>query len=90
MKICAVVTSYDVTLMPHVYLPAASAQIAFTQNSMTIPMLEYHYILGEIYQFFLKLPLKPVQAYFYSPVEPGVGLNVDEEKIESEKEITFK
>ena len=88
MKICALATSYDVTLVPHVYLPAASAQIAFTQNSMTTPMLEYHYILGEIYQFFLKKPLKPAQGYFYPPQEPGVGLDVDEEKIESEKDVT--
>ena len=89
MKICALTSSYDVTLVPHVYVPAASAQVAFTQNAMMIPMLEYHYILGEIYQFFLQQPLKPIQGYFYPPEVHGVGLDVDEEKVESEREITF-
>ena len=64
IKICALATSYGVTLIPHVYLPAATAQVAFTQNSLTTPMFEYHYILGEIYQFFLKQPLKPVKGVF--------------------------
>jgi len=89
MKICALMSSYDVTFVPHVYVPAASAQVAFTQNAMVTPMLEYHYILGEVYQFFLQQPLKPIQGYFYPPETPGVGLNVDEDKIESEKEVTF-
>ena len=56
---------------------------------MVTPMLEYHYILGEVYQFFLQQPLKPIQGYFYPPETPGVGLNVDEDKVESEKEVTF-
>ena len=89
MKICALMTAYDVTFVPHVYLPAASAQVAFTQNLMTVPMLEYHLILGEIYQHFLLHPYKPVGGYFYPPGLAGVGLEVDENKVESEQLLTF-
>ncbi len=88
-KICALASSYDATLVPHVYVPAASAQVAFTQNVMTTPMLEYHYILGELYQFFLKRPVKPVGGYFYPPESVGIGLDVDEEKVTREKELQF-
>jgi L-rhamnonate dehydratase len=89
MKIYALATAYDVTLVPHVYLPLASAQIAFTQNSLTTPMFEFHYILGEIYQFFLRQPLRPVNGYVFPPVAPGIGIEIDEEKVTEEHEITF-
>ena len=89
MKINALVTAYDVTFVPHVYVPAASAPVAFTLNAMTTPMLEYHLVLGEVYQFFLKEPLKPVQGYFYPPDVVGLGLDVDEDKVESERALTF-
>lgn len=89
MKICALATAYDATFVPHVYVPAASAQVAFTQNAMTVPMLEYHYILGEIFQYFLKQPTRPVKGVFHPPDQPGLGIEVDEDKVEAEKELTF-
>ncbi len=89
MKIFALATAYDVTLIPHVYLPLASAQVAFTQNLLTTPMFEYHYILGEIYQFFLRQPLRPLGGYIYPPEAPGVGIEVDQEKVAEERERSF-
>ncbi len=90
MKINALVTAYDVTFVPHVYIPAASAPVAFTLNAMTTPMLEYHLILGEIYQHFLKTPLKPAAGFFYPLDVVGLGLDVDEEKVEAEETVSFR
>ena len=85
----SLVTAYDVTFVPHVHLPAASVPVAFTLNAMTTPMLEYYLILGEIYLHFLKTPLKPKADYFYPADAIGLGLDVDEAKVESEKVVTF-
>jgi L-rhamnonate dehydratase len=89
MKINALITAYDVTFVPHVYVPAASAPVAFMLNAMTTPMLEYHLLLGEIYQHFLQQPLKPVEGHFYPPTGIGLGLDVDDDKVESETSPTF-
>ena len=89
MKICALASSYDVTFVPHVYVPAASAQVAFTQNMLTVPMLEYHVILGEIYQYFLKQPTRPVNGHFHPPDQPGLGIEIDEDKVVSEIDLAF-
>ena len=89
IKINALVTSHDATFIPHVYLPAASAQIAFTLNTITTPMLEYHYILGEIYQFFLADPVKPKRGIFYPPEKSGLGISIDNNKVKKRKQILY-
>ena len=89
LKIGALVTAHNATYIPHVYLPAASAHVAFTFNQMTVPMLEYHYILGEIYQFFLENPTRPEKGYFHPPTHPGIGITIDEAKVENDKIINF-
>lgn len=52
-------------------------------------MLEYYLVLGEIYQHFLQAPLKLQAGYFYPPDVVGVGLDVDETKVESETAVSF-
>ena len=89
IKISALLTSYDAVFIPHVYVPAASTQVAFTLNSLTTPMLEYHYILGQIYQFFLTKPISPVNGKFYPPEEPGLGITIDQNKVDASREVTF-
>ncbi len=89
IKISALISAHDAVFIPHVYVPAASAQVAFTLNSMTTPMLEYHYILGEVYQFFLTQPVRPKQGHFYPPQAAGLGITIDENKVDTSKNITF-
>ena len=36
-----------------------------------------------------KGPFKPKQGYFYPPEAPGIGITIDDNKVESEKELTF-
>ena len=86
-KICTLASAYDVQVIPHCGSVPVNAQVSFAQNSVVTPMMEYLVAWQKIAQFFLKNPVKPVNGFITPPTAPGVGLELDESKIESEREI---
>ncbi len=89
MKICALASAYDVQIMPHGGVEPVLAQVSFTQNAAVTPMIEYQNVLNESKQFFLKQTTKPVNGYIYPPQGPGVGIEIDESKVEAERDISY-
>ncbi len=87
-KICTLASAYNVQVIPHGG-SVPNAQVSFAQNSVVTPMVEYLVIHQEIGQFFLKNPVKPVNGFITPPTAPGVGLDLDESKIESERDIKW-
>ncbi len=87
-KICTLASAYNVQVIPHGG-SVPNAQVSFAQNSAVTPMAEYLVIHQEIGQFFLKNPVKPVNGFITPPTAPGVGLDLDESKIESERDIKW-
>jgi L-alanine-DL-glutamate epimerase-like enolase superfamily enzyme len=55
----------------------------------TCPLLEYLIKWNEIHQFFLKHPLKPVNGHVTLPTTPGIGMELDEAKIQDRREVSF-
>ncbi|MFH1639972.1 MAG: enolase C-terminal domain-like protein [Chloroflexota bacterium] len=90
MKICTLASAYDVKIIPHGSSVQVNAQISFAQNSVATPMMEYLIVRNEATQFFFKNPMKPVNGYFTPPTAPGIGIELDESKIESERDISFR
>ena len=58
-----------------------------TQSPIHTPYQEYLEKWNTIHQFFLKNPIVPEKGYIYLPVEDGLGMEYDEQKIESQKII---
>jgi L-alanine-DL-glutamate epimerase-like enolase superfamily enzyme len=88
-KICALASAYDVPVIPHGCMPQINAQVSFAQSVVVVPMMEYLVVLNEMWQHFLKTPLKPVDGYFTPPEYHGVGIEFDESKIEAEQELSW-
>ncbi len=88
-KICTLASAYDVQVIPHGGSVPANVQVSFAQNSVVTPMMEYLVVLQEMLQFFLKNPVKPVNGFITPLTAPGVGLELDESKIESERDIKY-
>jgi len=86
-KICTLASAYDVQVIPHGGWVPANIQISFAQNCAVTPMMEYLHLMNEAGQFFLKNPVKPVNGFFTPPTDPGIGFDLDDSKIESEREI---
>ena len=53
------------------------------------PMLEYLVKWNEIHQFFLKSPLKPIGGVVRLPETPGLGMDLDEARIESQRIVSW-
>jgi L-rhamnonate dehydratase len=88
-KICALASAYDIPLIPHGHSTPASAHLIAAWPEPTTPLLEYLIKWNEIHQFFLKTPLKPVNGVVTLPTTPGLGMELDEDKMEQKREITF-
>ena len=44
---------------------------------------------NEVHQFFLKRPLKPANGFVTLPETPGLGMDLDEAKIESQRIVRW-
>jgi L-rhamnonate dehydratase len=89
MKICALASAYDLPVIPHGHSTPASVHLIAAWPETTCPLLDYLVMWNEIHQFFLAQPIKPVNGEVKLPHQPGVGMELDENKIESRREVSF-
>ena len=52
-------------------------------------MLEYLVKHNDVLQHFLKYPLRPVDGFVEVPTAPGIGMELDEAKIEERVELRW-
>jgi L-rhamnonate dehydratase len=87
-KICALASSYGIPVIPH-HGGMASTQLIASQAISTCPIQEWLLQVGYRDKVFMKHKLEPVNGYIELPTAPGLGIELDEDAIESREEITF-
>jgi L-alanine-DL-glutamate epimerase-like enolase superfamily enzyme len=87
VKICALASAYDLPVIPHGHSVPTSVHLIASQPANVCPLLEYLIKWNQIHQFFLKYPVKPEGGFVSLSQRPGMGLELDEAKIESQSEL---
>lgn len=88
-KILALASAYDVPVIPHGHSTPASIHVIAAWPEPTTPLLEYLIKWNEVHQFFLKNPVKPANGMVTVPRGAGIGMELDEAKIERRGEVKF-
>jgi L-rhamnonate dehydratase len=90
LKICTMGSARDLPVIIHCGSLQANQAIAFAQNPVTSPMMEYLVLsqVGETQHFF-KNAITPENGYFYPPTVPGL-YQLDQSKIERSTDISWK
>ena len=89
LKICALASVYDLPVVPHGHSTPASIHLIASQPEPLMPMVEFLVKWNAVHQFFLKDPLVPVNGRIEVPETPGMGMTLDESKIESRRVLSW-
>jgi len=80
---------YGIPLMPHGCGVVAAAHTVAALPPSVCPWVEYLFIYQEQQTCLFKNPIKPENGVIVMPDAPGLGMELDETKVESRVEIQF-
>jgi L-rhamnonate dehydratase len=89
LKVCAIASTYDLPVVPHGHSTNATAHLIASQPASLCPILEYLIKWNVIHQWFLKTPLTPENGVVRLPDTPGLGMDLDESKIEEQRPLSW-
>lgn len=84
-KIFALASTYDIPVIPHGHSVPANVHLSAAMPALQAPMVEFLVKWNEILQFFWTSPLTPVNGFVTVPEGPGMGMEIDPAKVESER-----
>ncbi len=90
MKIAAIASTYNLPVIPHGHSVPAVAHVSASLPASLSPLQEYLVKWNEVHQFFWKDPVKPVNGLIHVPTGPGMGMELDPSRIDSEREVTWE
>jgi len=89
LKIAAYASVHDLITIPHGHSTPANTHFSVTQSPIHTPYQEYLVKWNAIHQHFLANPIEPQEGMLRAPETPGLGMDLDEAKIESEETLVF-
>ena len=90
VKICALASAFDLPVVPHGHSSHATAHLIASQPPTVTPIQEFLIKWNAVHQFFLKDPLNPVNGVITVPDAPGLGLAIDESKVDEERALKYE
>jgi len=88
VKISHLCAAYDIPIVPHGHSVPSNVQLAASLSPLEVPYVEFLVKWNEILQYFFKDPVVPVNGIVTVPTRPGMGIEIDPAKVDSEREFT--
>ncbi|MCL4859932.1 MAG: hypothetical protein KJZ93_11025 [Caldilineaceae bacterium] len=82
VKLCALASSFEVPVVAHGHSLLPALHVAAAQSPAAVPLVEYLLRYQETKQFFHSPIYRPEQGAVALPTLPGLGLVIDEAKVE--------
>lgn len=82
LKICALASAHGVAVIPHGHSTHATAHVTAALPPALCPVQEFLVKWNVVHQFFLAQRLAPVQGSLALPDRPGLGLEIDDSRVE--------
>ena len=89
VKICALASAYETPVVAHGHSLLSALHVAASQSPAAVPMVEYLVNHQPNKQFFQKVEYAPVNGEIALPQLPGLGMDLDDAKIESRARLSF-
>jgi L-alanine-DL-glutamate epimerase-like enolase superfamily enzyme len=90
VKICSLAEAYEVKVVPHGHHILAAAHVVAAQPPDVCPMVEYLFKSHlDRMQYFHKRVLRPEKGWLQLPTQPGLDLELDEDKIAEKREMKW-
>ena len=87
VKVATLASSFGVPLIAHGHSLLPALHVAASQSPATVPLVEYLVMYQENKQYFHQPAYRPADGLFALPDRPGLGLVLDEAKIEQQKTL---
>jgi len=87
VRIAAVCSAYDVPVCPHGHSLHAALHVAAAMPYVVMPQVEFLVMHQRRKQQFMKGFLEPVRGVLAPPEVPGLGIEIDPEKVKARREI---
>jgi L-alanine-DL-glutamate epimerase-like enolase superfamily enzyme len=87
MPICALASVHGIPVVPHAESFAAVVHLAASQPPGLCPMVEYLVKWNQGWQYFLVDPPRPQNGTIRPDDRPGLGIVIDETKVERQQEL---
>lgn len=88
-KICTLGSVHDTPVIPHGSSVPANVHVSAAQSPTVCPLVEYLVRLNKTTQFFFEDPIEPESGAIPVPDRPGMGVQIDDSKVEVETEVNF-
>jgi L-alanine-DL-glutamate epimerase-like enolase superfamily enzyme len=88
-KIITLGSVYDIPVIPHGHSTPANAHLSAAAPILNVPWIEYLVKWNEIHQHFLTNSIKPVNGVITVSDRPGLDMELDPAKFETERYIDF-